>query len=312
LIIDGTAVSGTVTYNWTAGSSHSISTTSPQTSGSNQYTFANWSDGGAMTHNITVPSAAATYTANFNTTVISSTVSVTLGSNPTGRQLIIDGVSVTGTVTYNWTVGSVHTISTTSPQFQGNTQYLWTSWSDGGAMTHTITVPTTSTSRTANFTKKHKVTTQSSNTSLGTTSASPATADQFYTEGTVLSVSAAPLSGACLTGWTGVTAPASSPVQLTVNQPYSVTGNFQTGAVTISPSTATVSRTQVSGSVSVTASTGCAWTAKSNASWLVITSGTSGTGSGRVYITVLANTTGVDRIGTVSIGNATLTITQLK
>jgi hypothetical protein len=128
----------------------------------------------------------------------------------------------------------------------------------------------------------------------------------------VLSVSAAPLSGACLTGWTGVTAPASSPVQLTVNQPYSVTGNFQTGAVTISPSTATVSRTQVSGSVSVTASTGCAWTAKSNASWLVITSGTSGTGSGRVYITVLANTTGVDRIGTVSIGNATLTITQLK
>jgi hypothetical protein len=44
------------------------------------------------------------------------------------------------------------------------------------------------------------------------------------------------------------------------------------------------------GTVSVTATTGCAWTASSNASWLVITSGSAGSGSGSIEYSVTANT----------------------
>jgi hypothetical protein len=49
-----------------AGSKNSISAPSPQTLGGTTYTFASWSDGGAQSHDIVAPGAAATYTATYN------------------------------------------------------------------------------------------------------------------------------------------------------------------------------------------------------------------------------------------------------
>lgn len=50
------------------GSSHTIATTSPQSGGTGiQYVFDNWSDRVAISHSITVPPTATTYTASFNT-----------------------------------------------------------------------------------------------------------------------------------------------------------------------------------------------------------------------------------------------------
>jgi hypothetical protein len=63
------------------------------------------------------------------------------------------------------------------------------------------------------------------------------------------------------------------------------------------------------GSVNVTATTGCAWTAASNASWIALIGGSNGNGSGPVSYTVAANT-GVERIGTITIAGLTFTITQ--
>ena len=54
------------------------------------------------------------------------------------------------------------------------------------------------------------------------------------------------------------------------------------------------------------------WTAKSNSSWITISSGTSGTGDGAVTFTVDANTTGSHRRGTLTIAGATITIRQAK
>jgi len=62
--------------------------------------------------------------------------------------------------------------------------------------------------------------------------------------------------------------------------------NLQPAAVctySISPATRSVGGASGSGSVSVTASnSACAWTAKSNADWITVTSGSSGTGNGTV------------------------------
>jgi hypothetical protein len=63
-------------------------------------------------------------------------------------------------------------------------------------------------------------------------------------------------------------------------------------------------------SVSVTAGTGCAWTAVSAAPWLVITDGASGSGAGAVQFTVEANATGAPRSGTLNIANVAFTLTQ--
>ncbi|KJR41010.1 protein of unknown function DUF1566 [Candidatus Magnetoovum chiemensis] len=53
----------------------------------------------------------------------------------------------------------------------------------------------------------------------------------------------------------------------------------------------------------------CAWTATSNDSWITVTSGASGTGSGTVGYTVSANT-GRLRVGTISIESETFTVRQ--
>jgi hypothetical protein len=79
---------------------------------------------------------------------------------------------------------------------------------------------------------------------------------------------------------------------------------------TISPMSHTFDKSSGTQSVSVTTQSGCAWTAVSNASWITVTSGASGTGNGTVAFTVAANTTGADRTGTLTIAGRTFTATQ--
>ncbi|MEA2992351.1 MAG: hypothetical protein QOD40_1271, partial [Alphaproteobacteria bacterium] len=63
------------------------------------------------------------------------------------------------------------------------------------------------------------------------------------------------------------------------------------------------------GSVAVTTTSGCNWTAASNASWITITSGSSGSGSGTAFYSVAANT-GAARSGTATIAGQTFTVNQ--
>ena len=77
----------------------------------------------------------------------------------------------------------------------------------------------------------------------------------------------------------------------------------------ISPSSATVQAAGANTGVNVLAPAGCAWTARSNATWLTINSGASGTGNGAVSIAVAANT-GAARTGTATIAGQTFTVTQ--
>jgi hypothetical protein len=63
------------------------------------------------------------------------------------------------------------------------------------------------------------------------------------------------------------------------------------------------------GTVTVTTTSACAWTAGSNAPWLSITSGATGTGSGTVGFSAVANTGGA-RTGTLTIAGQTFTVTQ--
>jgi len=64
------------------------------------------------------------------------------------------------------------------------------------------------------------------------------------------------------------------------------------------------------GSVSVTAGTGCTWTAVSNNPWIIVNSGSSGTGNGTVTYTVLANPFTSPDVGTITIAGQTFTVNQ--
>jgi Putative binding domain, N-terminal/Viral BACON domain len=77
----------------------------------------------------------------------------------------------------------------------------------------------------------------------------------------------------------------------------------------LNSSSASVPATASSISVGVTTQPGCAWTAASQASWITVRSGSSGTGSGMVHLDVAPNS-GAERTGSVTIAGATFTVRQ--
>ena len=81
-----------------------------------------------------------------------------------------------------------------------------------------------------------------------------------------------------------------------------------TCAYTLSPTSVTVVSSATVGSVSVTATAGCAWTATSDAAWL--TTSSSGNGSGTVNYAVSSNTGSSSRVGTLTIGGNSFTVSQ--
>lgn len=80
-------------------------------------------------------------------------------------------------------------------------------------------------------------------------------------------------------------------------------------AVAISPSGQSFGRNGGSGSIGVTASAGQSWTATSNASWLAVLQG-SGSGNGTVSYSVDVNSGSPVRVGTLTVGGQTFTVTQ--
>jgi hypothetical protein len=79
---------------------------------------------------------------------------------------------------------------------------------------------------------------------------------------------------------------------------------------TLSATGATEPAAGANDSFTVTANSGCTWTAATNSSWITITSGASGNGNGTVAFTVAPNTTGVQRSDTIAVAGQTFTVTQ--
>ncbi len=137
--VDNTTYSASQGFTWVVGSSHTISTTSPQagTTGT-QYAWNNWSDTGAISHGVTGPSATTTYTANFDTQY-----QLTTAASPTG------GGTVTPTSGNYYTSGTIVPLTATA-----NTGYNFSTWTGNVASSTSASTSismTTPQSVTANF-----------------------------------------------------------------------------------------------------------------------------------------------------------------
>jgi hypothetical protein len=89
----------------------------------------------------------------------------------------------------------------------------------------------------------------------------------------------------------------------------------QAGAIvctySVSPGSVTVAASASQGSVTLTTQASCAWTATSNVTWLTLVPGpASGAGTTTVGYSIAANTATTQRVGTLTIGGQTHTVTQ--
>jgi hypothetical protein len=157
-------------------------------------------------------------------TISNTGVQVTVQTSPSGRSFTVDGATYSSAQTFSWASGSSHAISTTSPQSGGaGTQHVWSSWSDGGAISHTV-APSSNITYTANFTTQYLLTMSAG---AGGTVSPPS---GYFNSGQSVSMSASPLSGYSFNSWSGVGSGSfsgtSNPASVTMNGPITEAANF--------------------------------------------------------------------------------------
>ena len=96
--------------------------------------------------NRTIKAAAGRFTDSFagvsrHVYVIPPAASTTIvTATPPGLAVMVDGINCTAPCSYQWALGSNHTIAVNSTIQQGptGTRYVFSAWSDGGAASHSI------------------------------------------------------------------------------------------------------------------------------------------------------------------------------
>ncbi len=158
----------------------------------------------------------------------SGLVQVTVMTSPGGLAFSVDGVTYTSLQTFSWAVGSTHTISTTAFQNEvSGSRFAWSNWSDGGAISHTIS-PTGGDSQYIAFFNFQFLLTM--NTEPGGT-ATPSTS--WFNPGENVEISATPAPGFRFGGWVGSgvvsTTGMSNPATVTMLGPITQTARFTQG-----------------------------------------------------------------------------------
>jgi arylsulfatase A-like enzyme len=213
------------------------------------------------------PSPTATATATPSATPTStptptSIVQVTVQITPAGLTFTVDGTTYNSTQAFSWASGSSHTIATTSPQ-SGATgvRYVWSRWSDGGAISHVV-APTTNKTYTATFTTQYYL------TMAHGTSGSVSPGSGWRNSGAAVSISAAPSTGYGFSDWTGSGTGSYSgtnnPASITMNGPITETAAFTPNTIQVTVQTTPAGRTFTVDGNPYTAAQSFSWQAGSS------------------------------------------------
>ncbi len=132
-----------------------------------------------------------------------------------------------------WTPSSTHSLSIDSPQYpwSSNSRYEFANWSDGGAQSHNITLPSSGgATYTAAITPDYYIADYVLESCAGSVGVSPGSpsGDGFYPTGSLLSFSETPNTGWTFTGWVYDLTGTTSPQNLVVSDEVLVAADYST------------------------------------------------------------------------------------
>jgi len=190
------------------------------------FMFEKWSGDASGTDNplsLTMDSDKS-ITANF----AANLPGITVTTSPPGKEITVDGTTYKAPQTFQWDLGSSHTLAVSSPQYEGiGTRFVYDHWSDRGAQTHTIIAPSPPYTYTAYFNTEYSLTTSPNPIDGGTVNPG-GTTWYLQKEGTIALaiVEATSSSGYTFTGWSGDASGMDNPLYITMNSPKTITANF--------------------------------------------------------------------------------------
>ncbi|HXX57742.1 MAG TPA: lectin like domain-containing protein [Thermodesulfovibrionales bacterium] len=150
---------------------------------------------------------------------------ITVDTSPSGRQITVDSVSYTTPYTFTWGPLSSHTVMATSPQSAGTgTQYAFSSWSDGGPPTHTIT-PSGDNTYIANFMMQYQLKATASPSGAGSVTPDCSTGCWYDSE-SAAGLWASPAANYVFTTWTGDCTGTNPSMSVSMSGPLSCAANF--------------------------------------------------------------------------------------
>jgi hypothetical protein len=158
--------------------------------------------------------------------IITNLTAVTIASAPTNLTIIVDGTNYTAPAVFNWLPTSSHTLDTPSPQVaaDGHSRSVFASWSDGGAQSHSLTVPFSPITNTARFSTNYLLDVSITPAGSGTVAAAPT--GPWYDVGQLVLLTANTNEGYLFYVWQGVDNQANNTAQISMNSYKGVQAKF--------------------------------------------------------------------------------------
>jgi photosystem II stability/assembly factor-like uncharacterized protein len=151
---------------------------------------------------------------------------ITITANHSGLHFAVDGVVYDKAQTFAWAAGTSHEISTLERQGSGGTRYSFSSWSDGGGSSHSITVPDNDKEYVATFETEYQLSSYVAPQGFGDIRINPPSEDGYYRSGTSVQLTASAKATYSFSGWIGSLESSSNPQNLSMSAPHSVTATF--------------------------------------------------------------------------------------
>jgi len=313
IVVDGLSYTSPKTFNFAPGSVHTIAV-SPATQHSDpvhtRYVFQNWSDSGAVEHQITAGYTDRTITATFRADYLLNLIA----SPPAGGTIVASPPRADGYYTQGTNVQL-----TATPNFGYRLDGL-------GYLEFGPWFPTSPASLTMD--RPHSITAYfDCSPSLSSTSASAPAASgsvsvtvntgvtcPWTVSGVPSWISAPTTTGTGQTTLSFTVQPNSGAARsatLTISgHSFTINQSAQNCTYTVTPPSANFSGTGGNGSINVNTQSGCAWNVTGVPSWVTLTSTGSGSGSGAVSYSVQQNAGAARNVQLSIAGGQTHTINQ--